>query len=127
MNQPNCRVTTPTPSQFSIGLPRPALPATPTGTKSPAAHARPVRHIVRFELEAPSARRVALAGTFNDWDPDDTPLIFKGGDKWATKLLLASGRYEYRYVVDGQWVDDPKAKIFVANPHGGRNAVLQVE
>jgi hypothetical protein len=39
---------------------------------------------------------------------------------------LSPGRYEYRFVVNGEWVDDPKAKASVPNPHGGRNAVLVV-
>jgi hypothetical protein len=41
-------------------------------------------------------------------------------------LGLPPGRYEYRLVVDGAWVDDPTAMEFVGNPHGGRNAVVVV-
>jgi len=36
------------------------------------------------------------------------------------------GRYEYLFVVDGQWLPDPNAKESVANPFGGRNSVLRV-
>jgi hypothetical protein len=67
-----------------------------------------------------------VAGTFNNWNPGATRLIFIGGTKWFKDLPLAPGRYEYRFVVDGGWVDDPKAKVQVPNPHGGRNAVLEV-
>ena len=41
-------------------------------------------------------------------------------------MFRAPGRREYGFVVDGHWVDDPKDKACVANPHGGKNAVLQV-
>ena len=36
------------------------------------------------------------------------------------------GRHEYRFVVDGKWMDDHKAREFVPNPQGGQNAVLQI-
>jgi AMP-activated protein kinase-like protein len=40
--------------------------------------------------------------------------------------MLKSGQYEYRFVVDGIWSDDPQARQSVANPHGGFNSVLKV-
>ena len=67
-----------------------------------------------------------MVGTFNDWKPGATPLNGLHSGKWARELSLAPGRYEYRFVVDGHWIDDPKAEVYVRNPHGGRNAVLQV-
>ncbi len=45
---------------------------------------------------------------------------------WAKELILAPGRHEYRFVVDGEWVDDPAATDYVPNPFGGMNAVLTV-
>ena len=46
--------------------------------------------------------------------------------QWAKELSLAPGRYEYRFVVDGQWVDDPAATELIPNPFGTPNAVLLV-
>ena len=74
----------------------------------------------------PQARSVAVAGTFNSWDAKQAPLQ-KGPDGvWKTKLALPAGRHEYRFVVDGQWVTDPKAIIKTPNPFGGENAVIVV-
>jgi hypothetical protein len=42
-------------------------------------------------------------------------------------LLLSPGEYEYRFLVDGQWKDDPMAKRYVGNPFGGFNCVLEVK
>lgn len=81
---------------------------------------------VCFELLSPEAREVFVAGSFNDWDPSATPMSEAGNGRWAKELVLSPGRYEYRFVVDGQWIDDPRANEFIANPHGGRNAVLIV-
>lgn len=52
-------------------------------------------------------------------------VLVDGG--WLKELVLPPGRYEYRLVVDGQWTDDPSAKKFVPNPHGGRNGVIEVQ
>jgi 1,4-alpha-glucan branching enzyme len=120
----------------------PTAPATPTSastssvkvsaqtatpeTKPQPTQSKAAQGTVRFEVEAPKASAVFVAGTFNGWKPGATPLSGVGAGKWAKELSLAPGRYEYRFVVDGQWIDDPQAKTFAPNPHGGRNAVLEV-
>lgn len=77
-------------------------------------------------LLAPEARDVHVAGEFNNWRHEATPLTNTGLGEWDVRLMLRSGRYEYRFVVDGQWIDDPEAAHRVANPHGGFNSVLIV-
>jgi len=81
---------------------------------------------VRFAFYAPEARSVRLAGTFNNWQPEANPLEKDASGEWSARLSLKSGRYEYRYVVDGVWTDDPQTPQSAANPHGGRNAVIEV-
>lgn len=80
-----------------------------------------------FELTHPTAQSVSVAGSFNDWQPAATPMIALGKGHWRKVLTLPPGRYEYRFVVDGQWVDDVAAKETVSNPFGGLNALLSVE
>jgi 1,4-alpha-glucan branching enzyme len=80
---------------------------------------------VELSFEAPSARSVTIAGTFNNWDDKKNPLQ-KDGKGWKASLPLGPGRYEYKFVVDGQWVCDPKAKETVQNDFGSSNAVLVV-
>jgi 1,4-alpha-glucan branching enzyme len=82
---------------------------------------------VNFEYFNPTAREVLVAGSFNDWQPDATPMSKQRGGKWSTELLLKPGRYEYRLVVDGRWQDDPMAARFVGNPFGGLNCVVEVK
>lgn len=83
-------------------------------------------HCVRVEFIHPQANEVCIAGSFNEWHPSVTPMIRVDGGKWAKELALPPGRYEYRFVVDGQWIDDPAAKATVPNSFGGNNAVLVV-
>ncbi len=81
---------------------------------------------VRLEISWPGAQEVSIAGSFNDWHPSVTPMIRLSDGKWAKELSLAPGRYEYRFVVDGEWVDDPAATELIPNPFGSANAVLEV-
>lgn len=79
-----------------------------------------------FRLNAPSAARVCVAGTFNDWNPSTTPLLKHNDGEWRIQKDLPPGTYEYRFVVDGVWQEDSHAKHTVPNPFGGRNSVVFV-
>lgn len=83
--------------------------------------------IVTFSVEAPTAHRVMLAGTFNNWDYTGTPLkrISKEGI-WSKDLNLNPGRYEYKFVVDGSWVNDPRNRNTTRNPYGTENSMVEV-
>jgi len=81
---------------------------------------------VRFEFTSPTAKSVCLAGTFNQWQPEAKTLHSSGAGNWWKETSLAPGTYEYCLVVDGEWMPDPRAKVSVANPFGGRNSILQV-
>jgi 5'-AMP-activated protein kinase regulatory beta subunit len=75
-------------------------------------------------LYAPEAQAVFVAGTFNGWQPSAKPLQKQNDGRWVVELVLEPGRYEYRFVVDGQWTDDPLSPAYVSNPFGGLNCVL---
>ncbi|HZL77288.1 MAG TPA: glycogen-binding domain-containing protein [Candidatus Limnocylindrales bacterium] len=77
-------------------------------------------------LLAPEAREVKVAGNFNGWHPEATPLKNTGAGEWVVRLSLRSGQYEYRFVVDGRWIEDPQASQRVTNPYGDFNSVLIV-
>ncbi|MBN9688654.1 MAG: glycogen-binding domain-containing protein [Verrucomicrobia bacterium] len=81
---------------------------------------------VRLRLTHLAAQQVCVAGSFNDWHPTVTPMIRLDDRQWAKELALPPGRYEYRFVVDGVWVDDPEATELIPNPFGSANAVLEV-
>jgi 1,4-alpha-glucan branching enzyme len=90
----------------------------PTGAAPSPAH---------FEFTHPTAARVCLAGTFNDWRPEATPMVPIGDGRWMKELTLPPGVYEYRIVADGQWMPDPLALETTPNPFGGMNSVLRIE
>ena len=82
--------------------------------------------VVHFFLFRPGAKCVCLAGSFNDWKPDEIRLIRDSLGNWMTELRLQPGDYEYRFIVDAGWEDDPLAKRYVPNPFGSLNSVLDV-
>jgi len=85
-----------------------------------------VNQSVRLEFTHPSAKSVSVAGTFNDWHPGATEMVAVGDGRWLKELALAPGVYEYRLVVDGEWMPDPRASETAPNPFGGTNSVLKV-
>ena len=46
---------------------------------------------------------------------------------WQIKLPLGTGKYRYRFVVDGQWQQDPYNEWTELNPFGGYNSVLEIK
>jgi 1,4-alpha-glucan branching enzyme len=86
----------------------------------------PKTNRISLEFVKPDAKQVCVAGSFNEWKPDTTPLTLKGNGRWVGDLAVKPGRHEYLFVVDGQWMPDPNARETVQNPFGGQNSVLTV-
>jgi 1,4-alpha-glucan branching enzyme len=79
-----------------------------------------------LSLHSPHAENVFVAGTFNDWDPHKDPLKKNTKGQWKTAKYLEPGIYEYRFVVDGVWMDDPSCKSRRSNQYGGENCILEL-
>ena len=84
--------------------------------------------VVRFRDS--DAHDVRIAGDFNGWVPDKgvrSLIEAEGGHRVWTKILqLPPGTYQYRYVVDGEWREDPENPEVTTSAVGGRNSVLVV-
>jgi chromosome partitioning protein len=81
---------------------------------------------VTFTIEAPAASHVQLAGDFNDWSPDGSEMEAVGL-VWKKTLKLPPGRYRYRYLIDGQWHNDPHNASVEPSPFGGLDSVLVLD
>jgi 1,4-alpha-glucan branching enzyme len=101
-------------------------PVAEAGKTKASRTAAPKGARVSLELIKPDAQNVYVAGSFNEWKPNQTPLVRLGDGRWTGDLAVKPGRHEYLFVVDGQWLPDPNAKETVANPFGGMNSVLVV-
>ena len=91
------------------------------------------KRITTFSYQAEHANSVCIAATFNDWSPQATPMKRNASGEWSANLELAPGGYEYRFVIDSQWANEPECANHescphcVPNPFGTKNQKLQVE
>ena len=79
-----------------------------------------------FRFKAPGAMSVLLVGDFTQWQQNAIAMK-KGKDGiWVASIELAPGKHNYRFIVDGEWSDDPECTLRVPNPFGTQNMVRQV-
>lgn len=88
----------------------------------------PIPGHVRVVFELPScvwADRISLTGDFNDWRENDIMLQQTRSGVWqATVDLPMGGRYQFRYIVDGQWRTDSHADGTLDNNYGSENSLV---
>jgi 1,4-alpha-glucan branching enzyme len=80
-----------------------------------------------FQLYAPQAKRVSLAGTFNNWDTRKFSAKKDSRGNWAVKVNLRPGSYEYKFFVDGSWLNDPRCTRMITNAFGSQNCLIEVK
>lgn len=81
---------------------------------------------VAFKLLGPKAKKVSLAGNFNNWDVAQFTAKKDVKGNWSVKVDLKPGKYEYKFFVDGTWMNDPQAST-VYNSFGTQNSVVEVK
>ena len=85
------------------------------------------RRRVTFSFEDSAANEVILMGDFNNWHPKKHAMKNNGDRTWNKTVMLAPGRYEYKFFVDGKWKTDPRNSHACANCFGTQNSVLNIE
>lgn len=99
------------------------------GDESAAAKGRtpaPRRGVTVFHIDSPSAETVKLAADFTGWEKRPLDLVRAENGIWKITVQLPPGRYAYRFLVDGEWQDDPRCPRHEANPFGTANAVVDI-
>jgi len=87
-----------------------------------------VRRKVEFQVAAAPGSTVSVAGTFNDWDPKKNPMKDNpGSGLYKTALMLPTGMYEYKFVVNGIWRPDAHSPQKVPDGYGAQNSVVCVK
>jgi 1,4-alpha-glucan branching enzyme len=75
----------------------------------------------------PDAKQVYLAGDFNHWAPKKQRMSKYRDGSFRAKLALKPGAYQYKFVADGIWLNDPEAREQVKNAFGTVNSQIRVE
>jgi 1,4-alpha-glucan branching enzyme len=81
---------------------------------------------VTFSLFTPTAHEVSLGGDFNDWDAIAYPMKKDANGLWKKTLVLAPARYEYKFMVDGRWQNDPNNEQLCPDGFGTQNNVITI-
>jgi len=82
---------------------------------------------VILSLDMPEANTVAVAGTFNNWNPEKHALKKNQKGIWTKAITLEPGNYEYKFIVDGEWINDPNCGETVVNSFGTSNSILTIQ
>jgi len=70
-----------------------------------------------------NARSVFIAGSFNDWSTMQTPMQKTPGG-WSITIRMKPGKYAYKYVADGRWLNDPGNRANEDDQNGGYNSII---
>jgi 1,4-alpha-glucan branching enzyme len=79
-----------------------------------------------FSFTAPTAMSVQLVGSFTQWQERPIQMHKGANGVWTTTVELESGTHHYRFLVDGQWRDDPECALHMPNPFGSQNSIRKV-
>lgn len=79
-----------------------------------------------FKLYAPEAKKVSVAGSFNNWSTTENKAKKDSKGNWKAKLSLKPGTYEYKFFVDNNWINDPSSSS-VYNTFGTQNSIAEVK
>jgi hypothetical protein len=72
-----------------------------------------------------NARRVILAGSFNNWNTSALKMN-PTGSGWELPIYLEDGTYAYKFIVDGEWITDPANKNYRADASGNLNSFMGI-
>ena len=82
-----------------------------------------------YKLKVVPQKDLFLAGGFNGWNPlDSTYQLSKGADgTWSCVVKIDKGRWEYKFVVDGQMYPDLHSKELESDGTGGQKSLVTVQ
>ena len=83
---------------------------------------------VTFSIDAKDAKEVCVAGCFNKWSTESTPLKkLKGGTFKGSLNLDINDSYEFKYVVDGEYINEPEADAYKWSDYASsENSVIEL-
>lgn len=77
----------------------------------------------QFTMNAPGATSVCLVGDFTHWQERPIPMKRGKSGVWKAAVSLQPGTHHYRFLVDGEWRDDPECQLHAPNPFGSQDDV----
>ena len=106
----------------------PAATAAPTAPSTPGPNVTPDGVVFNFKPERKG--NIYLPANFNDWNPANDKYVLKDDDgdgMWSITVKLGPGSYQYKFVIEGQWIKDPHSPSDAPDGFGGRNGKFDVK
>jgi len=104
--------------------------------KTPGSLLLPIRGIRKYPLKVsggylfickcPGAKSVQIVGDFTNWIA--ASMNSPGGKSgfWTRVFSLTPGSHKYKFIVDGEWVNDINNSKYQRNPYGGIDSIIEV-
>lgn len=84
------------------------------------------RKKITFSIDLSGAKKVILMGDFNNWNPKKHLMKQDRNGVWNKAVIIPPGNYEYKFLVDGQWKEDPQNDQTCLNCFGTYNNILNL-
>ena len=82
----------------------------------------------RFFLKGDKFKEVYVIGDFNNWTKKEPHKMKKVGNQtWSVTIPLKKGKYNYKFLANEQWLNDPNNSLQKDDAYGGKNSILQVK
>ncbi len=82
---------------------------------------------VTFVYSTPHhCRSVAVVGDFNDWQSEKGKMTRQKDGTYRKRLQLPPGQYRYKFLIDGQWFEDPEAEAQLPNAFGTLDSLVSL-
>ncbi len=99
----------------------------PIPAGQPASASAPHRFVYYPPVgQTPAA--IYLAGSFNGWSNNATPMERTDDGGFVAEPALPNGVYQYKFIVDGQWTNDPASDkdLEETDGYGGHNSAVLI-
>ncbi len=82
--------------------------------------------IYTFTYFSKTAKAVSIASSFNNWSAQTNPMIYDSNGTWKLEINLTPNYYQYKIVVDGNWIPDPKNDWKINDGGDSFNSIVKV-
>ncbi|VBB46729.1 hypothetical protein TRIP_D40045 [uncultured Paludibacter sp.] len=79
-----------------------------------------------FIFHSSDAKKVSIAASFNNWSAEANPMIYNENGEWKAEIILPAGYYQYKFVVDGNWIPDPENDWKINDGGDNFNSIIKV-
>jgi MinD-like ATPase involved in chromosome partitioning or flagellar assembly len=87
----------------------------------------PTPRDILFNVNAPNAKDIYVVGDFNNWKTEDNCRLSRlDNGRWEKKLGLSAGRHKYKFIIDGEWVQDSQNNEREQNSFGTFDSVVSL-